>query len=421
VCWLLLTLAIVAMSLPRLGTGTWVWRAGVGSASEIGGRVLEWEWYDLGQSAWLAEADPRWHVRGRGYVYSQNLSRFLPGLAVSWLSVFTRDAWLAAVVATCLCWIAATLATYAICRRLMPARAAPAAIAAALVALGPGFTAFVGNIDVHPFGYAAAACGLLFLLHATAHDAPATHAAPPSAAHRPDGILAGVVLAVMNATLELGVPLLSMLWLSALVRDARGASMPADGLARRGWRQHHWIKWAAAATVVFAGLQAAWWGIAIVVLRGQIETHNDVAELAAYAFSQASSAAPGGWLRETAHVWWTAFTWPVAVAALWGIVAAPRPVRCWALAWIGLVAAGTATTRLHPRTVYLAYPAVYALAAAAVDWAATRASRAGPATWSRRVAPLIAWVVPVLFVGLVARLVLGDLAGDLTLVKEWWR
>ena len=36
-------------------------------------------------------------------------------------------------------------------------------------------------------------------------------------------------------------------------------------------------------------------------------------------------------------------------------------------------------------------------------------------------APLIAWVVPLLFVGLVARLVLGDLAGDLTLVKDWWR
>jgi hypothetical protein len=73
------------------------------------------------------------------------------------------------------------------------------------------------------------------------------------------------------------------------------------------------------------------------------------------------------------------------------------------------------------RTVYLAYPAVYVLAAAAVDWAATRPARAAPTTRNQRVARLIAWVIPLLFVGLVVRLVLGDLAGDLTLVKEWWR
>ena len=163
--WLLAGLLIALQIAPRLGEGSWENQI-LDDHVLFNGVPIHWEWIDVAQSALLAEGDKRWHDRGSGFLLSQNASRLLPGPVISLLTLWTRDLWRAAVVATWLCWLIAVGAMYALCRALIadPARGRTTGIiAAGLVVFSPGFTAFVNNIEAQPFGYAAVVVALLAL------------------------------------------------------------------------------------------------------------------------------------------------------------------------------------------------------------------------------------------------------------------
>ena len=189
--WLLAGLLIALQMAPRLGDGSWQNRRGLSTAMLPNGVRVHWEWIDMAQSALLAEGDKRWHIRGGGFLYTQNASRFLPGPVVSWLTLWTRDLWRAAVVATWLCWFIAVGAMYALCRALISDSErgrSTGIIAAGLVVFSSGFTAFANHIDTQSFGYAAVVVALLAMQRSSAfgrNSPPATAAkdCPPPTRH----------------------------------------------------------------------------------------------------------------------------------------------------------------------------------------------------------------------------------------------
>jgi hypothetical protein len=435
--WLLIAGTVVGTSLPRLSYGTWAWRAGSSSAFVYGGVAIEWEWVDVAQSAWFAEGDPRWEGRLSTSLKGQNVVRFVPGLAVSWLGVWTREAWRAAVLLTWACWLSAAAATYGLCRLLLPDVARGrrvGAIAAALVALGPGFSAFVGDVDAHPFGYAAAPLALLALERAWAG---------PAGGRAGDRLgapwLLGGVIFLANGSLELGPPLLAMVWILYVVSDS---GLSAGRLRERA-------RWAAGVSATYIGLQAGWWAIANVAALGTVQGYNEGLPLILESWRALGRGLPDrqvvtgiGFLTADGLV--REFTPPVAWLFLPGLAVLPRRSALWAILWVALVVAASLATRNFGRVHYLAHPAVYVASAAAAErlgellaglilWSASRSPRPGqahqgiPGRLARvtrrgrvRIASAVRWAVPALLLYAVGRTVLADLAGDLTMVHQWW-
>ena len=83
----------------------WVARTGGTSARIVAGRALEWEWIDVGQSALFLEGNPG--CCNERTLTDQNAARMTPGLAVSLMAAWLRDAWLSALVLTWVLWLAA--------------------------------------------------------------------------------------------------------------------------------------------------------------------------------------------------------------------------------------------------------------------------------------------------------------------------
>ena len=102
--------------------------------------------------------------------------------------------------------------------------------------------------------------------------------------------------------------------------------------------------------------------------------------------------------------------------------------RWWALAWLLVLGTAVAVTRNEPRTLFLLHPAVYLVAAAGAEWlgrllAAATVGVLGRFSFGRlgsRLGCAIQWLPAIVLCALVARLVLADLVGDITLAKLWW-
>ncbi len=420
--WLLAGLLIALQIAPRLGDGSWQNRLGIGSTVSFNGVPIHWEWLDVAQSALLAEGVSRWRApeeldrwgqRGVNLLSTQNASRFLPGPVVSWLALWTRDLWRAAVVATWLCWFVAVGAMYALCRALIadPERGRTIGIiAAGLVVFSPGFTAFANHIDTQSFGYAAAVVGLLALQRSPVFGSEALHAAVPSQAIR--HVLAlTLVLFIADATKNLGTPLLALLWLFYVGLDGGASGLPLLSRVRR----------AALVTAGFIGLQACWWLVVHAVVLGQTYSQNDPWRHIAYAVSQAGGwQGLVGWVAAHNHAQianlMDSHTGLIVLLFLPGLVFLPRRAALWVLIWVVLIAVGMTITRNYPRTAYLAYPGMYLAAAAAAEGL----GRLAVVRWELWQPRLTRWLLPMAIVGIKAWMVLGDLRGDLTQAQRWF-
>ncbi|MDQ3699842.1 MAG: hypothetical protein M3442_02860 [Chloroflexota bacterium] len=448
--WLLIAVTIIGSGLPRLGHGTWVWRSGSSAAGVFGGVPMEWEWVDVAQSAWFAEGDPRWQGRLDPALKGQNALRFLPGLAVSWIGAWTGSAWRAAVLLTWLCWLSAAVAMYGLGTLLLSDRQRGrrvGAIAAALVALGPGFSAFFGNIDAHPFGYAAAPLALLALERARSCRGPLGRLGPDDRIGA--SWLLGGVLFLANATLELGPPLLAFMWLFYVVlhldlarlrsrgsenalrtvwsAEGRlnavrsGAERVDAGRRAGGWRER--TRWAATVSAAYLTLQASWWAIANVAALGNVQGYNEGLPMLQDALSQGwpSLQAVTGMGILTVGGVINIFTVPVAMLFLPGLLVLPRRVALWALLWVALVIAASLVTRNFARVHYLAFPGMYLAAAAAAERAGALIAVPFRGALTPPLRLLLQWSLPALLIYTVGRIVLADLAGDLTMVRHWWQ
>jgi hypothetical protein len=439
----------------RLGEGTWAWRAGSEGARVFDGVPMVWEWLDVANGAWFLESNPRW-TAAQYPLRTDQIIRFEPDIAVAILGSVTRDAWRAAVLASWLCWLGAAAAVYALCRALLGERDGrghrTGCVAAVLVALSPGFTAYMGEIEARPFAYIAVAAALLALerarqlrarggdLNAASHESATAGrgsvptkwgTSPRATAAGPDRSFDGagefvdkrtspfaiaLLFFVANGTLELGPPLVAFLWLFYVLLD-RERSWPR--LTARA-------RWALAVTLAYGVLDAAWQGLARVATLGRItvSTDND-------AWYQVTSRLLGGhmdWQAVTATLWGVesdalrTFTIPVMLLLVPGLLILPRRVSLWSAAWIAAVLVAILLTRHWPRTLYLAYPAIYVAVAAAVERVGAWLAR-----WlgQFRVAPApavrgLAWLPATALLILVGQLLFADLRGDLTLPKVWW-
>lgn len=407
--WLLAGLVIALQIAPRLGHGSWQNRTGLGGTVLPNGVRVHWEWIDVAQSALLAEGDKRWRIRGGGLLLTQNASRFLPGPAVSWLMLLTRDPWRAAVVATWICWFVAVGAMYALCQALIadPQRGRPIGIiAAGLVVFSPGFTAFANHIDTQSFGYAAAVVGLLAMQRSAVFSPDSPHTAAPSQAFR--HLLAlTLVLFIADATKNLGPPLLALLWLFYVGLDGGASGLPLISRVRR----------AAFVTVGFVCLQVSWWLVVQAVALGQFHSHNEPSKLIADFISRL-----GDWQWLTSYAQTpiedisVAHATVVIVLFAPGLIFLPRRVALWVLTWFVIIVLGIAVTRSVPRAAYFTYPSMYLATAAAAEGL----GRLAVARWKQWQPRLARWLIPVAVVGIKAWVVLGDLRGDLTEAQRWF-
>ena len=420
--WLLAGLLIALQIAPRLGDGSWQNRLGIDAIVLFNGVPIHWEWTDVAQSALLAEGVGRWRApeeldrsgrRGVGLLSTQNSSRFLPGPVVSWLALWTRDLWRAAVVATWLCWFVAVGAMYALCRALIadPERGRiTGIIAAGLVVFSTGFTALANHVDIQSFGYAAAVVGLLAMQRSAVFSPSSPHAVAHSQVFR--HVLAlTLVLFVADATKNLGPPLLAFLWLYYVGLDGGASGLPLISRVRR----------AALVTAGFIGLQACWWLVVHAVVLGQIYSHNFPWQLMADAgFGAGGWQRLPGWVAAHNHAQIAnlndSHTGLVVLLSLPGLVFLPRRAALWVLIWVVLIAVGMTVTRSYPRTAYFAYPGLYLAAAAAAEGL----GRLAAVRWELWQPRLTRWLLPVAIVALKAWVVLGDLRGDLTQAQRWF-
>ena len=420
--WLLAGLLIALQMPPRLGEGSWQYRLGIGSIVSFNGVPLHWEWTDVAQSALLAEGVDRWRApeeldrsgrRGVGLLSTQNASRFLPGPVVSWLALWTRDLWRAAVATTWFCWFVAVGAMYALCRALIadPERGRTTGIiAAGFVVFSPGFTAFANRVDTQPFGYAAVVVALLAMQRSAVFSRGSSSVAVPNQVLR-HALALTIVLFIADATETLGLPLIGMMWLFYVGLNGRPSDLSLISRARR----------AALVTTGFIGLQACWWLLVQIVVLGQVTSHNDPWGLMSDAAAQA-----GGWQWLAG---WVAAHNHAQIANLMdsqtgllvflfvpGLVFLPRRTALWALTWVVIVVVGITVTRNLPRTAYFAYPGFYLAAAAA----AADLGRLAVVRWELWQPRLTRWLLPMAIVAIKAWVVLGDLRGDLTQAQRWF-
>lgn len=137
-----------------------------------------------------------------------------PGLVVSVMAAWLRDAWWAAVFLTWVLWLATAWGVRALVVQSLSSllRVQGAGALAGMVVSGvfvvtsPGFLAFVGSIDAHQFGYAGAVLGVL-LVTLSGTKPKATWS---SDIVMPFPIIVGLGLFLCDGTMQLGVPLLCL-------------------------------------------------------------------------------------------------------------------------------------------------------------------------------------------------------------------
>jgi hypothetical protein len=247
------------------------------------------------------------------------------------------------------------------------------------------------------------------------------------------------VLFVANGTLELGPPLLAFAWVfygllgafdvpdafaggRAARHAASGAPPPPDHRWRRLWQR---MRWVAAISGVYVALQARWWTVVRVAALGHVSTYNEGLPLLLQAAGAQwpSLVEVKGALRVSLAGVTGALTAPVALFALLGVPFLSRRTAAWSIAWVALVLCVGIATRNLTRVQYLAFPGAYVPAAAAAAGIGNLLARAVPRSphpLARLLRSGATWAPSALLVAVVARAVLGDLAGDLSLVRYWW-
>jgi hypothetical protein len=227
-------------------------------------------------------------------------------------------------------------------------------------------------------------------------------------------MVVGAALFLANGTLEIGPPLLLLLFLFYVLPSVR-----------LGWTYlREQARWAGEITLSYVVLSGTWWALSRVAALGRVGMSED--NDAWHKLLKTVTAGDFTIWDLTARLWnievnmFPSFTGPVLLLLVPGLFFLPRRVAIWAIAWIGTVVASIVFTRYYPRTIYLAYPAMYIAAAAAVEGAGhglvTRVLPGAPAL-ARAVVRITPSAMLVLLVG--AR-VFADLSGDLSLARLWW-
>jgi len=366
--WRYTTFAIVATWLAFLTIYTsrqpWVALTGGNSAVTVNGYTLEWEWIDVGQSALFIEGNPWFQVRGgaglsNGSLTDQNAARMTPALVVSILGVFFRSAWLACLFAT---WVAWLLTWYVIDRLTTcvvgdeassPSSAdlrTARAVSAILVCTSPGFLAFVGNIDIHQFGYLSAPIGLLAMHETLARIGviKSYNTITPKQFTPRFGVLISLALFLVDGVMQLGIPLLASLILTMI--------------AARPWKSLRGQL--TAVSYIFGGyasLLAVWAVIARAGSGGSLSVHNE----ARTRFLSALSNPPLEWFQIVGQALLTVQTifdvyTPVhVIMGISGLLVCRKRGGSLILIYILVIMLAVNFTRLHPRTMYLTFPGIY--------------------------------------------------------------
>ena len=361
------TLTIVATWLAFLTIYTarqpWVGLTGGNSAVTVNGHTLEWEWIDVGQSALFIEGNPWFQVRGgggpfNGMLTDQNAARMTPALVVSILGVFFRSAWLACLFATWMAWL---LTWYAMDRLttcvvsgnagspLSDGLKSARAVSAILVCTSPGFLAFVGNIDIHQFGYLSAPIGLLAIRETLVRigiiktqNKILRHFTPRFS------VLISLTLFLVDGVIQLAAPLLLSLILMMGVNTS--------------WKSYR--SQLIALSYIFGGyasLLAIWAVIARAGSNGNLLAHNE----ARTRFLSALSNPPLEWFQIAGQILLTCQTMfdvysaPHVILGISGLMFFWRKGGLLLLIYILIILAAVNFTRLHPRTVYLTFPSIY--------------------------------------------------------------
>ncbi len=398
-----LSLALVLAQLTvHQDEGSWVAKGALYDTAQLEGHFVEWEWIHVGQTVSLVDGTSRLPES----ISSQNMYRF----AGPWLIAILRrplpGLYPAAVGAAVLVWLGATWAIYALGRL---AAGTPAAMAGAvLVSSGAGFIAFLGNVDAHPYGYAAVA---IWLAVVECLGALTTH--EPVAVAWPKVLFAGLLLCAAGYAMEIALPLLVFAW----------GFYGCAGI----WKRHLATTLARLALMTTAFLMP-YLGFRLLVerlLALHVVPFNEPLGYVRQHLHTIHYAGLGIWstgqLANLSNRWLAAFPPVVSLLAVVGAGVMPPRWRLWAATLLGVFVVALMLSKPLVRDLYLAYPAVYLLAAAGAGRIAQAvagwcAPAGNPITRAR-----IRYVVLGALVTLVVVTVNADLWGNYSLPVLWFR
>jgi hypothetical protein len=387
--------------------GGWVAKVGWQGTSTVDGHLVEWEWIHVGETVALVDGEPG----APRVISSQNLYRFVGGYVLALLREPAGGFYAGAVAAHVVAWIGAAWALYTL-GTLAGGSARTGALAAAFTATGPGFVGYLGQVDAHPFGYAAVAIYLALVERLGVFRAP-----------EDDGrgwlraVCAGLALAVAAYTMEIGLPLLGFLWLfygaEAVVRR--------QGVVRR-------LGELAALTAAFFVPYLGFQVLAEGLIFERVEAFNHPLARLSGAVGELRSAGLGAWIVARAEPvvtrWGSVYPPLVSVLAVVGAWVVPRRWLWWAIAYVLTVCTAIALTKPATRELFLAFPPVYVLAAGGAERVGTWVARVclpggGPARVAQR-----EWLRRLVLLGVVVAVVgvtNADLWGDYAIPFRWYQ
>jgi hypothetical protein len=384
--------------------GGWVAKVGWQGTSTVDGHLVEWEWIHVGETVAVVDGEPG----APRVISSQNLYRFGGGYLLALLREPLGGFYAGAVAAHVLAWIGAAWALYTL-GTLAGGTARVGVLAAAFTATGPGFVGYLGQVDAHPFGYAAAAIYLALVERTGVFRAPAGDARRWLRA-----ACAGLTLAVAAYTMEIGLPLLLFLWLFY----GSEALWRRQGVAAR-------IGQLAALTAAFLVPYLGFQVLAERLVFERVDVFNHPLARLGDAFAALRVQGPATWVVGRAEPvvtrWLSVYPPLVSALALVGAAAVPRRWLWWAVLYVSTICTAIALTKPATRELFLAFPPVYVLAAVGAErtgsWVVRvclPGGRAAGREWPRRVVLL----------GLILAVVAvtnADLWGDYAIPLRWYQ
>jgi hypothetical protein len=390
--------------------GGWQAKGNIRDTVTIEGHLVEWEWWHVGETVALIDAQGEPPRR----IASQNLYRFGGAYAMALLREAAGGIYGAAVASTVLFWLAAAGALYGLAR-LAAGTSDAAVVAAAIVASAPGFIGYLANVDPHPAAYALVAVWLLVVERWRLLDPSGVQGEEraPAADVWAGPAFAGLLACVAGLALEVAYPLLLFAWTCYGLRALRRPRTAAGTAARLA--------------VMTAAFALPYWGFRLLAERAlfeQVVAFNEPHERLRGSLAQLQQAGLGGWLLgrwlDLPERWLAAFPPVVSALAVAGWLTAPRRWQVWAASFVLSFVAAVLLTKPATRTLYLAYPAIYVLAAGGAvrlaSWAADRAAEAIGWRWrSRARRGILALLVLAVWVATNA-----DLWGDYRIPVRWY-
>ncbi|MDQ3700966.1 MAG: hypothetical protein M3442_08620, partial [Chloroflexota bacterium] len=364
-----IVLALIAFHLVvHQDEGGWVGKANWPGTTTLDGHLVQWAWGHVADAAALVDAEG---VPLRA-IPSQNLYRFVGAYVLALLREPLGGFYAAAVGAHVLAWLTACGALYALARRA-GASARAGVLAATFTATGPGFIGYLGQVDAHPFGYAAVALWLALVECSSV-------LAPPAGASagwlRP--VVAGLALCVAAYTMEIGYLLLLFAWIyygaPALLSQLRPRSVDVDvRFVRSAAPKKVFLEWAehppgrraritqlTLLTVAFLVPYLGFRVLAEQVLFERVVPFDEPTIYLRIAWQSLAEDGPATWLSDkTASIavrWMGAFPPPVTALALLGTFVVPRRWLLWAAGCALIFCTAVALTKPATRDLYLAFP-----------------------------------------------------------------